>query len=79
MKPIHWILAGIGAATVVTFLLRYEVDISFSNDAYASGPDRQMIGGNIGVRLELTRVAASSHDYALWIAIRNRTHSISFG
>jgi hypothetical protein len=76
MKPIHWILTGIGAATVVTFLLRYEVDVSFSNDTYASEPDRQMVGGNIGLRLERTKRAASSRDYALWIAIRNRTDSI---
>jgi hypothetical protein len=76
MKPIPWILTGIGAVAVVTFLLRYEIDISLSNHAYASEPDRQMIGGNIGVRLERTKRAAPSRDYALWIAIRNRTDSI---
>ncbi len=44
---------------------------------YASEPDRQMIGGNIGVRLERTRVHPT-RDQALWIAIRNRTHAIGF-
>jgi hypothetical protein len=44
---------------------------------YASESDRQMIGGNIGVRLERTRVHPT-RDQALWVAIRNRTHAISF-
>lgn len=44
---------------------------------YASEADRQMIGGNIGVRLERTRVHPT-RDQALWVAIRNRTHAIGF-
>lgn len=43
----------------------------------AAEPDRQMIGGNIGVRLERTRVYPT-RDQALWVAIRNRTHAIGF-
>ena len=44
---------------------------------YAAEPDRQMIGGNIGVRLERTSVYPT-RDQALWVAIRNRTHAIGF-
>jgi hypothetical protein len=48
-----------------------------SVQGYVSDADRQMIGGNIGVRLERTRVFPT-RDQALWIAIRNRTHAIGF-
>jgi hypothetical protein len=51
--------------------------VSAIKQTYASEPDRQMIGGNIGVRLERSRVH-STRDQALWIAIRNRTHAIGF-
>lgn len=43
----------------------------------ASEADRQMIAGNIGVRLERTRVHPT-RDQALWIAIRNRTGAMGF-
>ena len=49
-----------------------------TQQTYASEGDRHMIGGNIGVRLERTRVHPT-RDQALWIAIRNRTYAISFG
>ena len=49
-----------------------------THPSYASEGDRHMIGGHIGVRLERTRVHPT-RDQALWIAIRNRTHAISFG
>jgi carboxypeptidase family protein len=48
-----------------------------SIQTHASESDRQMIGGNIGVRLERTRVHPT-RDQALWIAIRNRTGAIGF-
>jgi hypothetical protein len=51
--------------------------LSASMPTYASEPDRQMIGGNIGVRLERSSVNPT-RDQALWIAIRNRTHAIGF-
>jgi hypothetical protein len=51
--------------------------VSGTSKLYASEGDRQMIGGNIGVRLERTRVHPT-RDQALWIAIRNRTHAIGF-
>jgi hypothetical protein len=46
-------------------------------ETYASLPERQMIGGQLGVRLERTRVYPT-RDQALWIAIRNRTRAIGF-
>ena len=36
-------------------------------------------GGAGNVRLCLRRTARSTRDLALWVAIRNRTHAISFG
>src|SRR5262249_44024449 len=36
-------------------------------------------GGGGNVRLCLRRTARSTRDLALWVAIRNRTHAISFG
>jgi hypothetical protein len=77
MKPIRWILAGIGVGAAIAFLLLYEVDITFPDPWPQSEGDRQQIAGGIGVRLERTRVDPTL-DQALWIAIRNRTHAIGF-
>jgi hypothetical protein len=56
---------------------RYTPYVLSSLDTYASLPDRTMIGGQLGVRLERTRVYPT-RDQALWIAIRNRTRAIGF-
>ena len=49
----------------------------FSTKIVASQAEQYAIGGRLGVRLERTGVHPTL-DQALWIAIRNRTHAISF-
>jgi Carboxypeptidase regulatory-like domain len=49
----------------------------FFTKIVASQAEQYAIGGRLGVRLERTGVHPTL-DQALWIAIRNRTHAISF-
>jgi hypothetical protein len=48
-----------------------------TTDLVVGAPDTQVIGGNIGVTLHRT-ASDPTLDQALWVAIRNRTHAVSF-
>jgi hypothetical protein len=48
-----------------------------STEVVVGAAETQMIGGNIGVTLHRT-ASDPTLDQALWVAIRNRTHAISF-
>lgn len=78
MKAIHWMLAGVGAATAIAFLLLYEVDITFPDPWPQREDDREQMYGDAGVGVERARRVDPTLDQALWIAIRNRTHAIGF-
>jgi hypothetical protein len=51
--------------------------VTVSTDVFVRGAESQMIGGNIGVTLQRT-ASDPTMDQSLWVAIRNRTHAISF-
>lgn len=51
--------------------------VTITREVPVAEADRQLIAGNVGVRLERTRVHPTL-DQALWVAIRNRTHAIGF-
>jgi hypothetical protein len=48
-----------------------------STDLMMGAADTQMVGGNIGVTMNRT-ASYPTLDQALWVAIRSRTHAISF-
>jgi hypothetical protein len=50
---------------------------SISTDFSVSGPEIQTINGHVGVTLHRT-ASDPTLDQALWVAIRNRTHAVSF-